>query len=63
MRKFLIGLGLFPEGKLTRKSVIEHVRKKGWRWLVVVLAFYAIRDTILYIVLPYLAIKGILLGW
>jgi hypothetical protein len=48
-----------PEGKLTRKETIAHFKKKGWRWLVVIIAFYAVRDSIRYILLPYLAIKGL----
>ncbi len=39
--------------------MIAHFKKKGWRWLVVIVAFYAVRDAVLYILLPYLAIKGL----
>ena len=63
MRKLLVKIGLIPEGKLTRKEIIEHVKKRGWRWVLVVVAFYAIRDVILYIILPYLALRGVILGW
>ena len=63
MKRILVKLGILPEGKLTRRQVIEHVKKKGWRWLLVVVAFYAVRDVILYILLPYLAVRGIILGW
>jgi len=57
LRKFLVRWGLLPEGKLGRKEVIVHFKKKGWRWLVLIVAFYAVRDIILYILLPYFAIK------
>ena len=63
MRKILVKLGLIPEGKLSRKEIMVHVKKKGWRWVLVVVAFYAIRDVILYIILPYLALRGVILGW
>ena len=63
MKRILVKLGILPEGKLSRRQVIEHVKKKGWKWLLVVVAFYAVRDVILYILLPYLAVRGIILGW
>jgi hypothetical protein len=63
MRKLLVKIGLIPEGKFSRKQIMEHVKKRGWRWVLVVVAFYAIRDVILYIILPYLAIRGVILGW
>ena len=59
MRKFLVRWELLPEGKLGRKEMISHFKKKGWRWLVLIVAFYAIRDIILYILLPYLALKSL----
>lgn len=59
MRKFLVRWELLPEGKLGRKEMIAHFKKKGWRWLVLIVAFYAVRDIILYLVLPYLAIKSL----
>jgi hypothetical protein len=61
LRKILVKWGLIPEGKLGRKEMVAHFKKKGWRWLVLIIALYAIRDIILYILLPYLAIKK--LGW
>ncbi len=63
MKKVLVKMGLIPDGKLTRKEVMAHIKKRGWRWVLVVVAFYAIRDVILYIILPYLAIRGVILGW
>jgi hypothetical protein len=59
MKKFLTRWGLLPQGKLGRSAMVAHFKKKGWRWLVLIVAFYAVRDVILYILLPYLAIKGI----
>lgn len=59
MRKFLTRWELLPEGKLGRREMVAHFKKKGWRWLVLIVAFYAVRDVVLYILLPYLAIKGL----
>lgn len=36
------------------------LRKKGWVILVSFFLFYLIRDSLLYLLLPYLAIKGII---
>ncbi len=63
MKRFLIKIGILPEGELSRKAVIAHARKRGWRWLLIIVAYYAIRDTVLYIILPYLALRGIITGW
>lgn len=35
------------------------IRKKGWVVLVSFFIFYLIRDSVLYLLIPYLAIKGI----
>lgn len=36
------------------------VKKLGWKFIVGFILFYLIRDSILYILLPYLAYKGII---
>ncbi|HLG93646.1 MAG TPA: hypothetical protein VI546_02315 [candidate division Zixibacteria bacterium] len=59
MKKFLVHWGLLPEGILGRREMVAHFKKKGWRWLVVIVAFYAVRDVVLYILLPYLAFKSL----
>ena len=38
----------------------REVRAMGWKMIVAFILFYLIRDTILYILLPYLVIKGII---
>ncbi|OGC76389.1 MAG: hypothetical protein A2Z27_01400 [candidate division Zixibacteria bacterium RBG_16_50_21] len=63
MKRILVKLGILPEGKLSRREVVAHVKKKGWKWLLVVVAFYAVRDVILYILLPYLAVRWLIFGW
>ena len=36
------------------------LKKYGWRLLVLVFFYYLIRDLLLYVVLPYLAVKHLL---
>jgi hypothetical protein len=36
------------------------IRKKGWHILVVFILFYLVRDSIMYLLIPYLAVKGFL---
>lgn len=38
----------------------KEVRALGWKMIVAFILFYLIRDSILYILLPYLAYKGII---
>lgn len=35
-------------------------QKKGWVILAAFVSFYLVRDTVLYILIPYLTIKGIM---
>ncbi len=36
------------------------IKKKGWVVLFAFFTFYLVRDSILYLLIPYLAIKGII---
>jgi hypothetical protein len=36
------------------------VKKMGWKFIVAFIVFYLIRDTLLYILLPYLIYKGVI---
>lgn len=36
------------------------IRKKGLKVLVAFFSFYLVRDVLLYVIIPYLAIKGII---
>jgi len=36
------------------------VREKGWKILIVMFIFYLIRDSFLYILIPYLIARGLL---
>ena len=38
---------------------IKEARQKGWRYLMLIILFYLIRDTILYIIIPLFAYKAI----
>ena len=54
--------------KFLRKYVFylkEHgfkktIKKFGWKLFAVIFLFYLIRDSILYIIIPYLILKGII---
>ena len=35
------------------------IKQKGWKVLIALILFYLVRDTILYIIIPYLAISKI----
>lgn len=36
------------------------VKKLGWKFIVGFILFYLVRDTILYLVIPYLIYKGVI---
>lgn len=36
------------------------LRKRGWKFLLVIITYYAIRDSILYLIIPYLVLRGVL---
>jgi hypothetical protein len=36
------------------------LRKRGWKFLLVIISYYAIRDSILYLIIPYLMVSGFL---
>ena len=38
----------------------EFLKRKGWKVVVAIFVFYLIRDSFLYIFLPYLAARGLL---
>jgi hypothetical protein len=37
----------------------SEVRRLGWRMILAFILFYLVRDTLLYIVLPYLIYRGV----
>jgi hypothetical protein len=49
--------------KIFKQDGFKGVLKEGgWRMLMYFFLFYLIRDTILYILIPYLIIKGIIIN-
>ena len=47
--------------KIFRKEGLKGVLKQGgWKILLYFFLYYLIRDTILYILIPYLVVKGII---
>jgi len=47
--------------KIFKKDGLKGVLKEGgWKVLFYFFMFYLIRDTILYIIIPYLIVKGII---
>jgi hypothetical protein len=41
-------------------GIKELIRKRGWMFLLIIVSYYAVRDSIVYILLPYLLANGIL---
>lgn len=42
-----------------RYGLRELLRQRGWRFVVSVIAYYLVRDTLLYIVLPLCLARGL----
>ena len=38
----------------------EDVKRKGWKFILAFVLFYLVRDSLLYLLLPYLVYKGII---
>ena len=47
------------KGFLRFPKTWKEVKKMGWKFILAFILFYLIRDTLLYIVIPYLIAKGI----
>ncbi len=41
-------------------GIKELFNRRGWKFLLIVISYYAVRDTLIYLVIPYLAAKGII---
>jgi hypothetical protein len=46
------------KGFLRFPKTWKEVRKLGWKFMLAFILFYLVRDTILYILIPYLIAKG-----
>jgi hypothetical protein len=38
----------------------ELFKRRGWKFLLIIISYYAVRDSIIYIVIPYLIAKGVI---
>jgi hypothetical protein len=38
----------------------ELFKKRGWKFLMIIISYYAVRDTVVYLIIPYLIAKGII---
>ena len=47
------------KGLLRFPKTWKEVKRLGWKFMLAFILFYLIRDTILYILIPYLIAKGI----
>jgi len=36
----------------------ELLKQRGWKFLLIIISYYAVRDTLFYIVIPYLIASG-----
>jgi len=58
--RFLVPLFIIEWVKLLREEGFKvFVKKRGWKVLLTIVIFYAIRDGILYILLPFLIYHGL----
>ncbi len=44
---------------IKREGFKALLKKRGWKVFAVVIGYYTVRDTLLYIVIPFLVAKGI----
>ncbi len=47
---------------LREKGFKEFIRAKGWKILAAICLFYLVRDSILYILIPFLVAQGFICG-
>ena len=38
----------------------ELFKRRGWKFLLIIVSYYAVRDSVIYIIIPYLIAKGII---
>ena len=41
----------------------ELFKRRGWKFLLIIISYYAVRDTVIYLIIPYLVAKGIIGFW
>jgi hypothetical protein len=47
---------------LREKGIKGFIREKGWKVVVLIFAYYLVRDTTLYIIIPFLVTQGFICG-
>ncbi len=47
-------------GILKKQGFMALLKQKGWKVVITFFLFYLIRDSLIYLILPYLAAKGLL---
>jgi hypothetical protein len=45
---------------LKRHGIKELVRQRGWRFAVLIGAYYLVRDTVVYVAIPWCVARGLL---
>ncbi|UCG61469.1 MAG: hypothetical protein JSV52_14310 [Candidatus Zixiibacteriota bacterium] len=49
-------------GFLKFPRTFKEVKSMGWKFILGFILFYLVRDTILYIIIPYLIYRGVISG-
>ena len=47
--------------KKIMSKIIDYVKNKGWKAALAIFLFYLVRDVSLYIILPWLVVKNIII--
>ncbi len=47
---------------IREKGLKGFVREKGWKVVILIFAYYLVRDTTLYIIIPFLIAQGFICG-
>ena len=59
-RDRLVPTFIFEYVQIWRKEGFRAlIKKKGWKVVVLIICYYLVRDSILYLLIPYLIAKGI----
>ncbi len=61
LHRFLVPRVIAAEVASWRELGLKgYVRKRGFRFFAAIFIFYLVRDTTLYIIIPYLVLKGVI---
>jgi hypothetical protein len=42
-----------------RSGFKELIKKRGWKFLIIIVSYYAVRDSLVYIIIPLMIAKGL----